>query len=276
MADSGWERADRRFVIVTALYRLPGKDACYETLLARTKRLVCACGRAGVPIVLFCEDESQHKWTQSLAGNVLVVGYRFKDTATYRLCLPCTGLPRVRNADKDTHEYMVLMCCKFEFVAWAAGMMCKQPFGMMWCDSGILKILGDDEDVLTSLLEQNRRCVCERLRHPVARAWMTAPGDMRLAHARRDFSSVAHRVDWRFNGGVFMCNAQGAYIIADLFMGALAKVIEYQNTMVWEINILASIEEDLDVRLDLSSWYADHNTDMVQLWQSPWIMYPTS
>jgi hypothetical protein len=182
--------------------------------------------------------------------NVVVMRAPLEDFEVYRMCMkPGLTLPRIRNPEKDTYEYMALMNTKVEFVWRTMSFLSDEFHSLIWIDCGITKIF-KQIDVIK--LEIQRivwgKPVCDRILMPGC--WPSA--------IDASYDSIC----WRFCGGFFLVPKTSVNSFYMEFLREIEKMVEI-GQIAWEVNVWAKM--DFKNRF-LFDWYiADHNDTIVSI-----------
>lgn len=151
--------------------------------------------------------------------------------------------------EKDTLEFMILMCSKTEFVRRAA---LRQDFGSQqycWVDFG-LRYIFPTEDAFRNVF-----CTKEWRTHASVRMGSIWPPGFVTG---RDLYT---QICWYFAGGVFGGDARSLVRFANLVRDKCTEVVRTRHTLMWEVNVwyLVYLEHP-----DLFDCYpCDHNESLV-------------
>lgn len=258
-------------IIVTSLYALPGKESYFSELVKRVNIFLTAACRAGVPVVLFTDKE-----LTGLPLNVTRVHLALSETAAWRAAESHRfTMPRIHDPNKDTAEYMVLMCAKMEFLSRAAALT-QHPCAaaLLWCDCGISKLVNDDAEVFCDALARMSSVIVNRLGvGHLPEYWLTFPSIWPAAYV--DADAVSDYVRWQMCGGILLCNPETAHVLCDHFNQGMVRMLEWNGALVWETNVMAAIEHSLQLDVEVTRWDAIHDLSMFEVWRSPWVMMTT-
>ena len=212
-------------VYVSAVYKI--YDNAYTELL--WKRV----GALPTQIYVFCEDVEQAR----PYPNVIPICVPFRDLATYSAMCNTTRLPQYRNAEKDTKEYMILICAKTEFIERAKSIVDSQHY--VWIDAGISKVVSSP-DIITNAIQ--------RLEQPLLDT-ILIPGCW--SKSVRDYN----RITWRFCGGLIVIPKQHVTSFYTHVLNAVKECAADHELAIWEVTIWALIEHLLPIQWELG----DHN-----------------
>lgn len=186
-------------------------------------------------------------------SNVKLMDYNYRESNTYRLCMDETLVyPQLRDAQKDTREYMALMHCKIEFMKDA---ITQNPWGndtFAWIDFSIGYIYRNREDSLNRLVEIAKGA-CPETVLAIPGCWGEILED----------SAVLENIHWRFCGGFFIGHKKMIDIFHAMYRIYLPVFLRKHKRALWEVNFWAWLEFN-------SSWkpvwyYSDHNDSMIHV-----------
>ena len=157
----------------------------------------------------------------------------------------CThDLPR--NINKDTHDYMILMNSKTEFMKRAMKIIESKHYA--WIDFGIFKIFKNNgQDVLKRLSEFSNREF----------DGLHMPGCL----PRQDLDSYLKGISWRFCGGFFVGDKKSIEVFTGLYDDFFEEIMRKYKTWLWEVNVWGILENEY--RFFPNVYYADHNESMI-------------
>ncbi len=152
-------------------------------------------------------------------------------------------LPRIRNINKDTYNYMILINSKIEYLYKAT---INNPFNtehFAWIDFGIFHVINNYEIIKQKLY--NIAITEYKIDS------LIIPGCWEKGY---DF---LNNINWRFCGGFLL----GYYTeIVEFYKSYLIQLKIFLDTygmLVWEVNFWAWLENNIPISIE---WYlADHN-----------------
>ena len=152
-------------------------------------------------------------------------------------------MPAVRDSQKDTAQYMMIMREKLKYMTRVARLV-KTPH-LAWIDFGIFKIFKHKDDCAEKL---RQIASCEVSRSSETKIYNPGYWDWLVGEI------VLDRPCWRFLGGFLFGRKelfQSAYDVQENLYD------RYKPVLVWEVNYWALMD-------DVFEWYfADHNDSMI-------------
>jgi hypothetical protein len=228
-------------VYVTSLY--PIREDYLPTLYQHFQQLL---PHLHAPTYVFADREIPF----AIPNNVHVLLKPLDSFETYQKIMgfPGTRLPKERNPQKDTAEFMALMNTKVEM------MWCIQPYipratHIAWIDAGILKITKDAERVQVAFRQQ------QSVAWPANK--VTIPGCWSSPIAPSSDS-----ICWRFCGGFLVLPTS----LLAAFYRAVSFMLEAwlaAGHIAWEVNVWAALEWAEPAWF--AWWAADHNETMLEV-----------
>jgi len=206
-------------------------------------------------IIFFDDSEIQQLPDECFNENTLIIPikkddnylYQYKDKITdFHLNTTCP--------QKDTLDYMITICNKTEHIKNAILLNPFQSTQFVWVDFGINHVFKDrtDED-FTKALHELREKEFENIR--IANIWDTSLYNIYVLNPYKD-------VLWFFAGGVFGGSSEALIKFADLTKQHCIKVIEENNTLMWEVNIWFQVY--LENKELFSLYNCDHNPSILE------------
>lgn len=157
-------------------------------------------------------------------------------------------LPEVRNLEKDSKDYMVIINSKIDIVY---DTVITNPWNtdmFAWIDFSLFHISTDDEE-LTQCLISLSTCNATGIYIPGC-----------VSPSKKDDNFTNH-VIWRFCGGFFLGDKSSIVTFYNLQRKHLPIFIRDYNTLVWEVNFWSWLESNTDWK---PIWYdADHNNSIL-------------
>ena len=136
------------------------------------------------------------------------------------------------NKEKDTLEYLILMCNKTEFMR---EVVATNPFGtegFVWVDFGMKHVCPDISDAEYSQLIEtlaSKPLLDEELWSVrIARIWNLE---------QQPSGHVLYDVQWYFAGGVFGGTAATLVEFADKVRAKCLEIIDTHGLLTWEVNV---------------------------------------
>jgi hypothetical protein len=156
--------------------------------------------------------------------------------------------------EKDTLDYMITICNKTEHVRNAILINTFQSNQFVWVDFGINHVFKDrtDDEFTTTILELREK-EFENVR--IANIWDPSLYNIYVLNPYKD-------VLWFFAGGVFGGNPEALIKFADLTKQQCIKVIEENNTLMWEVNIWFQVY--LENKELFSLYNCDHKPSILE------------
>ena len=211
----------------------------------------------GIPFCVFtCPIYHQHMIDISKQfPNVFVFEARtMEDTRTNKMsCVADTSLPLVRNEQKDTREYMILMNSKIEFVNIALRLNPWNTPYFAWIDLSINFMFKNP--ITPSLLKSLAM-------RQVGTPFFAIPGCWSTCD---NIDSVLSRVHWRFCGNFFIGDAQSISHFGDLFNKYYPLFLTEHKRQVWEVNFWAWLEWKHGDEWRPTWYSADHNDSIIKV-----------
>lgn len=228
-------------VYVTCLYAV--RDDYLPVLYTNFQQLLPLIH---VPIVVFTDRPLPFV----CPANCQIVLQSLEEFYTYPYSLHASArLPRVRNNEKDTREFMALINTKVEMVWQALPYFSEEVTHIAWIDAGIMKIVKNMYLVIAAF-----------------EAHTVAPWPSRSVAAPGCWASTTppsqDSICWRFCGGFFVIPT----CILTPFYNAVGSVLDSwlrAGHLAWEVNIWAALE--LKEPAWFTWWGADHNETMLEV-----------
>lgn len=260
-----------KLLVVTSIYDL-GNGPVFTALVERFQVLLRACIYTGTPLAVFhdCDDPvgayvaiSLELYRVPLSKLVSWHRRALSSTEAWKTC-QAGHLPEMRNAAKDTREYMILMNSKTEFVAQAAKEHSEHDeFYLMFLDAGISKIASSANVLEDCLASWNATWMNNPAKLPDVTcvhipgcAVSTVRAPEWSTHAA--LARVKHSILWRFCGGAFVVSASQACAWNRCCQQALQAASIETGHVWWEVNTWALVEHYCSCwAADRPSWAAD-------------------
>lgn len=208
----------------------------------------CELARSGINLCVYIDT----KWfdrLQTIANmypNVKIMKtVNLQDTFVAKTCSQLEyTLPTVRNQEKDTADYMMLMNSKFEFTKDAIQQNVWNTTHFAWIDFSIFYIFKNKEQSAAYL----RTLSNDKL----ASKFFAIPGCW-----NKQTTISPQTVNWRFCGGFFIGDKNSVMDFCELCERQFPEYIRSMKCLSWEVNFWAWLET---TREWSPTWYsADHN-----------------
>lgn len=196
-----------------------------------------------IPIHIVCSSES----AEFLPDGVTPHYREFEELDTYKSLQEFQGLPQIRNIDKDTKEYMILMNAKAEFLQIVRKVVDADHY--IWIDAGISKIFSDPVKIFNKIIEDTQR--------PLTTDTILIPGcwDFRVS----DHKQLTKHINWRFAGGFFIVPRAFIDPFAAAVYEGCRQIAKSTGTLTWEVNVWCLVEQHLPIQWER----ADHNDTII-------------
>lgn len=165
---------------------------------------------------------------------------------------PSLELPSSLTAHKDTHGFLELMLSKVDFVH--AAMAFTNASHLAWIDFNIAHVFTSVE-ALHALEQLGHR---RKLRTP-----LLALAAIWGKHTNADLASLLSAVNWRFAGGFFVGDRRSVDSWYALCADTLPLFLVQTNTLVWEVNFWAWLEETYPHSFNPYAYTSDHDNSLV-------------
>jgi len=160
-------------------------------------------------------------------------------------------LPTSLNDNKDTHGFLELMLAKIDFVYQALAY--TDATHLAWIDFNIAHVFDDSINALESLQDLQQRDLEPHL--------LTFP----VIWNRSDFNmeELIQRVNWRFAGGLFLGDRYSLEQWYKLCSDTLRLFLAQTQTLVWEVNFWAWLENAYPNSFRPQVYTSDHDNSLV-------------
>lgn len=173
----------------------------------------------------------------------------------YSNCESNISLPKVRNIEKDTFNYLILMNSKIEFIKIAIDESQSDITHFAWIDIGICYILKDNENTLKQFNNFNSNN-CSTLKEKFLIfpcCWTKEYSQYNIT----SITSITNIIQWRFCGGFFLGDKDSLLNMYDLQIESVDEFITKYGILVWEVNMWFWMENNKNWNIDY--YIADHN-----------------
>lgn len=164
-----------------------------------------------------------------------------------------THLPRTDNPNKDTIDFMFVMCNKTEWIREAIAKNDFQTPNFIWVDFGIRHVFQCNEQEFIWKLDRIQYKEYSRVR--IASIWTEE-------FMRQQDDKIFCSVCWFFAGGVFGGDAKKLLLFADKMKAKCIEIIKDKNMILWEVNIWYLIYKEAPELFLL--YTADHNDTLLE------------
>jgi len=167
---------------------------------------------------------------------------------------PSLQLPASLTSHKDTHGFLELMLSKIDFVH--AAMPFTDAEHLAWIDFNIAHVF-QSVDALHALQQLGNR---RRLQTP-----LLALAAIWGQNTNADLDSLLSAVNWRFAGGFFVGDRQSLEQWYALSCDALPLFLRQTNTLVWEVNFWAWLEQTYPRSFSPYAYSSDHDDTLIRV-----------
>jgi hypothetical protein len=155
----------------------------------------------------------------------------------------------MRNTNKDTYRYMMLINSKVEYLFRTTQ---NNPFNtghFAWIDFGLFHIIRDYEAAQKKL-------------YRIATTEYKI-GSLMIPGCWQKGQPIIDRINWRFCGGFLLGCREEIVRFYNTYLGQLKIFLDIYGILVWEVNFWAWLESNAKITV---SWYlADHNDSMLDI-----------
>jgi hypothetical protein len=209
-----------------------------------------------IPKIVFLDDNviniliNDYKYQQNEYTHIIIIKtedlylYNYKDKITKFNII--TDFP-----DKDTMDYMLLICNKTEFIKRAIIINKFNTEHFIWVDFGINHIFKCSVENFHKKLENMANKEYDKIRI----------GSIVNTHCNKKNLDIYRKVCWVFAGGVFGGNKDYLLEFAELTKCKCLEIIEKKGTIMWEVNIWYLVFTDNKELF--SPYYCDHNETLI-------------
>jgi len=194
--------------------------------------------------------------------NTIIIPIKKEDMYLYEYKDEITNFAlNTQTPEKDSLEYMFLMCNKTEFIRKAIELnpFHSDPFQtnqFVWVDFGINHIFKNDDATFNAVIGALENKSYDNVR--IGSIWSP---DMHTIMTRNFRTDIYKDIAWYFAGGVFGGDSKSLIKFADLTKQQCIKIIAERKTLMWEVNVwfLLYLENP-----ELFSLYnCDHNSTLI-------------
>lgn len=249
-------------LFVTAFLDIHAEGASLKSPAVRMKHFQTLVD-TGIQLVVFVSEKYRNDIVDICKRCKNVRIHRtleLEDTWTYTQCLPHKErMPAIRNAEKDTFEFLTLINAKVEFLEEVVAFYRYPQFA--WIDFNLWHVIRDSE-AATRTLQRLAVTPLPVTPHPV----MPLPADRVYTPGCWEtsvvpYGSLGKQIAWRFCGGFFIGTAAAIGDFTELYRRMLSGILG-ENGMMWEVNVWARMESAGWKPI----WYAaDHNDTILNV-----------
>jgi len=227
---------------VTALFQFC-ENRTYTTTLDYL-RYFEPLAESGLLFHVFLDERLYDLYVEHIGirDNIHLTLMKWQDLPFYAECLDIP-LPPIRNIDKDTTEFMILMNSKTEFAKRAIEANVFKSTHFAWIDFGIRKIISNEATI--DYLKN----------YDIQESGLYMPA----IHLQSPVTFVA--VCWRFCGGFFIGDSESILKFHSVYEQYFLDIVTYCNILPWEVNMWAYFEQQGYFKPIV--YYADHNDSML-------------
>jgi len=185
--------------------------------------------------------------------NTIIVPIKKEDMYLYEYKDQITNFElNTQTPEKDSLEYMFLMCNKTEFIRKAIALNYFQTDQFVWVDFGINHMIKNGDETFQSFVASMKNKSYENVR--IASIW--GP-ELHNVVAKTFKINPYKDVMWYFAGSIFGGESNSLIKFADLTKKQCLKIIKERQTIMWEVNIW--FEVYLENPILFSLYNCDHN-----------------
>lgn len=212
-------------VFVTAIYNLN----TVSDATAIWERFSTLCET--LPVHIVCSATDAHR----IPKNATPLFKDFNDLAFTHLLRKYPALPAIRNAEKDTHDFMILMNAKAEFLQMVKNVVTADHY--VWIDAGIGKIFPNPVASYATI-----RALTGRPLNPYA---LFIPGCWE--HNTYSLSDLSKKISWRYAGGFFVVPHDFVEAFYTDCYETCQTLGDLTGVSTWEVNIWCMVESHLPI-----------------------------
>ena len=153
------------------------------------------------------------------------------------------------NHNKDTRDYMLMICSKTEWIKTAINLNYFNSDNYIWVDFGIRHVFANDPNFITKIESIKTRSY-DNVR--IASIWNLNC----LCNAQ-----IYRDIHWYFAGGVFGGNKNKLLTFASLVKNMCIDTMNTHNTIMWEVNIWYLVYQQNPTLFD--AYKCDHNSSII-------------
>lgn len=219
-----------------------------------------------INVIIFVSFEYLH-YFQSLQNkeNIIIIPFELSNTWIYRFCTAIRehiflDLPKTRNLEKDTFEFILNAHAKHELIEIVINQNKWNTTHFAWIDFTIVNMFHN----LTSTIGYLKMLNVQSFKSN----FITFPGCWQKLNKENAIETILGNVHWRFCGGYFLGDQLSIIQFCKLYREQIEIFIKDYKTLIWDFNFWAWLE--ITFSTDTSSsdlnieWYSgDHNDSIV-------------
>jgi hypothetical protein len=183
--------------------------------------------------IVFFDETLIHSYNLKIYPNTIIIPIKKEDLYLYEYTDQITNFSlNTQTPEKDSLEYMFLMCNKTEFIRKAIELNAFQTSQFVWVDFGIYHIFKNDDATFHAAMNILKNKTYDNVR--IGSIWIP---DMHTIMTRNFRTDIYKDIAWYFAGGVFGGDSNTLIKFADLTKQQCIKTIEERKTLMWEVNI---------------------------------------
>lgn len=210
----------------------------------------------GVPIILFITEDlyELYKDTFIKYENVKIILFKLEDSFIYKIVYErddSLELPKSRNEEKDTHDFMILMNQKIDFLEKAISINPWKTSYFSWIDFNISHIFKNTKETFKYIN------FCAKQIYD--KSFICIPGCWEKDYLSKD---IFDKIHWRFCGGYLLGDNKSLLYFNELYRQHYKYFLDKYKKNIWEVNFWVWLEnkfKDLNI-----IWYkSDHNDSII-------------
>jgi hypothetical protein len=225
---------------VSAFLNFANKDD--NTLDFEYFRYFTKIAKTNIPIILFL-DKKEIKYANLLIKYFPNVHIEYIDNS-FLLFNSDKPLPKNRNCNKDTKEYIQFMNNKIIFMDHARELNVYNTNHFAWLDFRLFHVFKNEIITSSKLID-------------IATKELTKKSY--FAGGLQSIESKLDEINWRFLGGFFILDSESIIKLKQETINLLENI----SVFSWEVNIWASIEKN--TKFDFGWFQADHNDSILNI-----------
>jgi hypothetical protein len=201
--------------------------------------------------VVFMDETIIHEFDYLMNKKTHIIPFKKEDNYLYNYIDKIDKFElNTPSPDKDTLDYMFIMCNKTEWLRNAIELNIYNSNQFIWTDFGIRHVFSQSDEEFRSKMERLNQLKYDQIR--IASIW----------NLDKFYQYNPYRdISWYFAGGVFGGSSEVLIKFADLMKDMCIEIIETHGTLMWEVNIWRFIY--LNNRELFSPYYCDHNNSII-------------
>ena len=235
--------------LVSSFYRNINNrvDRTFEDYMNYGKLLLTA----NIPKIIFTDKETYDKINIFENENTKILISKKEDIYLYQYIDLITNFNvNTKTPDKDTIEYMFMMCNKTEIIRKAIEFNFFNTDNFIWVDFGIKHIFNCTDEEFNHKIERLNNIKYDKVR--IGSIW-----NLNMKYFVNNLNDIC----WYFAGGVFGGNKDYLINFANKTKDMCIKIMNENKTITWEVNIwyMVYIENP-----NIFFYYCcDHNSSLI-------------